>query len=970
MSPDDASWPPALPRSGSILSQYRLEEKIGSGGMGVVFRAVDTRLNRTVAIKVLAAEVMADDTSRQRFLREARAACALNHPNVVTIHEVDAADGIDFLVMELISGESLAQRISAHQLPLDDVLRIAEQIATALQAAHAAGIVHRDVKPANVMLTDSGHVKVLDFGIAKRLTSASSADSETVAPTVATLPGHVVGSLPYMSPEQAQGMPVDERSDVFSFGVVLFEMLTGRRPFAGATGVETLAKILEAAPPSIAAIRPDVPPELDAIVQACLEKDRSGRPGLRDIARQLSALRESRSMSGRHFHATMARRASLMAVALVAVLAVVVAGVWWMLGRDVRAARSQVPALLALADRYDFDAFYRAARNVVPLLPEDAHLKQVLVNMTTVASVASEPSGADVFVKGYNAPTADWIPIGKTPIEGRPIPGRMVRVRIEKSGYVPFEAALNPIGPTYVLAPETGVPDGMVRVAAGPAYLEGQTIQLPWFWIDRLEVTNRQFKVFVDGGGYRRRELWKQLPIENGREATWEATMARFVDATHRPGPATWELGTYPSGQEDFPVSGVSWYEAAAYAAFAGKSLPTAYQWRFAAGLLVVPAPFSDVLNFSNFGRKGPTAVGRNAGLGPWGTLDMAGNVKEWCWNEADGGRMILGGGWNEPSYMFDDRDAQSPLQRLPSYGIRLVKNAEAQPVESLAFVRKRARDYAIEKPIDAATFAVVRNLYRYDPLPLNAATESAEDTVDWRHETVTFAAAYGGERVIVHLYLPKSSPPPYQPIVYFPGGDSQVLSSSRALRLTEVDFLVRSGRALLFPVYQGTYERRVVLSGVNSRSEMSIQRVKDVQRVVDYIESRKDLDFTRVGYYGTSLGAFYGVLATALDPRFKASVLLAGGLIGISLPPQVDPFNFAPRVSVPTLMVNGERDFSYPLETSQRPLFRAIGVASADKRHTVLEGGHLPPDMHAIMREVLDWFDRYLDPVTSASGR
>jgi eukaryotic-like serine/threonine-protein kinase len=266
--------------------------------------------------------------------------------------------------------------------------------------------------------------------------------------------------------------------------------------------------------------------------------------------------------------------------------------------------------------------------------------------------------------------------------------------------------------------------------------------------------------------------------------------MRRFVDATHRSGPAAWELGSYPAGQEDLPVSGVSWYEAAAYAAFVGKSLPTAWQWRFAAGLLVVPAPFSDILNFSNFGRKEPAKVGSNAGLGPWGTLDMAGNVKEWCWNEADGGRMILGGGWNEPSYMFDDRDAQPPLQRLPTYGMRLVKNIEAPPGESLAFVRKGTRDYATEKPIDDATFAVVRNLYRYDALPLNVRTEAAEEMADWRRETVTFAAAYGGERVTVYVYLPKNSLPPYQPIVYAPGGDAQLLPSSRTLRLTESEFL------------------------------------------------------------------------------------------------------------------------------------------------------------------------------------
>ena len=442
---------------------------------------------------------------------------------------------------------------------------------------------------------------------------------------------------------------------------------------------------------------------------------------------------------------------------------------------------------------------------------------------------------------------------------------------------------------------------------------------------------------------------------------TWEA-VAAFVDRTGKPGPATWELGTYPEGQKDFPVSGISWYEAAAYAAFAGKSLPTAFQWRAAAGLIGVPMPFSDILMFSNFGMKGPAVAGSHAGLGLWGTYDMAGNVKEWCWNEAAGGRMILGGAWNEPTYMFDDRDAQPALQRLPTYGMRLVKNVEPLPADAAAFVRKTTRDYATERPADDATFAVIRNLYRYDARPLNARTELSETTSDWRHERVSFDAAYGGERVMAHVYIPRDTPPPYQVVVFFPGGDAQVLSSSRELRLNESSFHVRSGRALVYPIYKGTFERRVEVTGVNARRELAVARVKDIQRTLDYIASRPDLDATRVAYHGISLGSSVGVLALAIEPRFKAAVLLAGGFLGRP-PVEVDGFNFAPRITVPTLMVNGRADFTFPLETSQKPLFRAIGVSPEHKRHAILEGGHLPPDIHAVMREILAWLDQYLGP-------
>jgi eukaryotic-like serine/threonine-protein kinase len=484
MSAPDSSWPASPPS---------------------VFRAVDTRLNRAVAVKVLAADSVADEARSHRFLKEARAACALNHPNVVTIHEVDAAGGVDFLVMEFVKGQSLAERIRACDLTIDEVLSIADQIATALESAHAAGIVHRDVKPANVMLTETGHVKVLDFGIAKRLSPPGSADAMTAPVTGATLPGHVIGSLPYMSPEQAQGAPVDERSDVFSFGVVLFEMLAGRRPFDGATTVETLAKILEGSTPSLVKLRPDVTASLDALVHACLEKDRGRRPSSQQIRQQLATLRESGSARSRRTAPT--RRTLFTTIGAVAVLAAAGAGTWWAVGHEVRAAQRQVPTILALAERYDFDGFYRAAREIVPLLPDDVQLQQAWINMTSGATIDTNPSGADVFIKGYDAPAAAWMHIGRTPSTDLPIPMWMVRVRLEKSGYAPFEASLNPFSETYGLEPAGAAPDGMLRVPAGPAYLEGGTIALPSFWIDRLEVTNRQFKAFVDAGGYRRPEL-------------------------------------------------------------------------------------------------------------------------------------------------------------------------------------------------------------------------------------------------------------------------------------------------------------------------------------------------------------------------------------------------------------------------------------------------------------------------------
>src|SRR5262245_23815962 len=257
------------------LSHYELLDKLGEGGMGALYRARDTRLNRTVAIKVLRDGSAHDPELAKRLLQEARAASQLNDPRIVTIYEVDESPGREFIAMEFVAGEPLSTRVSRGPLPAADVARIALECAEALAAAHAAGIVHRDLKPANVMLTSSGHVKLLDFGLAK-VSSTSSAGLES-QPTLEAGPrtrsGVIVGTPAYMSPEQVQGKPLDARSDVFSFGVLLYELITGRRPFEGGTDVALLAAILRDAPQPVAALRPDAPKALARIVERCLEKE-------------------------------------------------------------------------------------------------------------------------------------------------------------------------------------------------------------------------------------------------------------------------------------------------------------------------------------------------------------------------------------------------------------------------------------------------------------------------------------------------------------------------------------------------------------------------------------------------------------------------------------------------------------------------------------------------------------------------
>src|SRR4029453_11751641 len=229
---------------GRRLGHFEITGAIGAGGMGVVYRATDLRLQRSVALKLLPPQVAADRDRRSRFEREARAASALNHPNIVTVHEIDSADGVDFIAMELVEGETLDAAI-ARGLAVDQALGYASQIGEGLAAAHAAGIVHRDLKPRNVVVKPDGQIKVLDFGLAKRVAGGLvDSAAPTASAELRSAAGSALGTVAYMSPEQAEGKPVDARTDIFSFGIVLYEMLTGQRPFAGDSAAKVLSAIL------------------------------------------------------------------------------------------------------------------------------------------------------------------------------------------------------------------------------------------------------------------------------------------------------------------------------------------------------------------------------------------------------------------------------------------------------------------------------------------------------------------------------------------------------------------------------------------------------------------------------------------------------------------------------------------------------------------------------------------------------
>jgi eukaryotic-like serine/threonine-protein kinase len=982
---------------GQTISHYRIIEKLGGGGMGVVYKAEDTELGRFVALKFLSEELAKNAIALERFRREARAASALNHPNICTVYEIGNADGRSFLAMEYLEGKTLNQKLSEKTLTLTEVLDLGIQIAEGLEAAHQKGIVHRDIKPMNLFVTASGYAKILDFGLAKLTLllrnfegRESEPDSTMTLDAQLTSAGAALGTVAYMSPEQARGSQLDARTDIFSFGVVLYEMATGQQPFIGPTPASTFDAILHRDPIPITTKNAALPPELNGIIWRAIEKKREQRyQNMSDVLAALKALGQDTSGP-----ISIARRVRKPRVALPALAVLVVLGllVGWYVRRSgqIRWAHdTAIPEIARLAEKGDDGAAFALARKIEAMVPGDQALQKLWPEVSLAISVHSEPPGAEVYMKPYRAADAMWEYMGRSPISHLRVPFGLLRWRAEKYGFQTAEVLSTSLhngrevqdflgGTTVNLSlTESGtVPDGMVRVPGGEVDVKlpgiesaGSTVNLPDYWMDRYEVTNRAFKQFVDVGGYRKPEYWKQPFVENGKILSWEEAMSRFRDKAGRPGPTTWELGNYPEGQGDYPVTGVSWYEAAAYAEFTGKSLPTAQQWQNAAWPWMGVA--SDMEPISNFEGRGLAPIGRYKGMSPYGAYDMAGNAKEWCWNANENKRFILGGAWNEPPYMFLDPDAQSPFGRLPTYGFRCVKEipGTSLPKAALEPISAKFRDLSKEKPVSDQVFAAFKNLYRYDTEPLDTVADPLDESGEhWTRQKVTFNAAYGNERMSAYVYLPRNSTPPFQTVVFFPGSYAVVARSSKDLELFGCDFIIKSGRALVYPIYKSHYERGDGLpydnpdETVRYRDHVIYWR-KDLGRTIDFLESRKDLNLEKLAYYGLSTGAYLGNILPAVESRIRVAILLGGGFEFAKKMPEVDELNFAPRVKVPTLLVGGRYDEYFPLETSQNVMFRSLGTPERDKRHAVLEGGHIPP-YDQMVREILDWLDKYQGPV------
>ena len=580
-----------------------------------------------------------------------------------------------------------------------------------------------------------------------------------------------------------------------------------------------------------------------------------------------------------------------------------VAAIWWgfenrrVMDRRVVWATQQLLEIDRLQARGEYGSAFALANEVEPLLAENTIAEDLWATFSRSLDIETDPSGAQVFRQSVDAAEDAWEDLGTTPLKGVRFAKQVgYRLRFELVGHrrvevLPTARSIRSMGLELMnpvrLDPVDVLPEEMVRI---PGFTR-DLVDYADYFMDRFEVTNREYEQFVTAGGYETRTYWSEAFVRDGKTVPWEEAVINFVDRTGRPGPSTWSGGAYLTGQEDHPVSGVSWYEAAAYAKFVDKELPTwvhhynARRFYRSNSWLIAPR--------SNLGGDGPRPVGENRAMTTLGVYDLTGNVREWCWNEAEkDARVTRGGAWTDAPFHVGWIIPRSPWDRDSTHGFRLIRTFDGD--EKLAGLRgprepRDRRDYRNEEPASDAEFMIYRRLYTYDSLPLNAEVVAADSFEHWIRERVAFDLPYG-ERGGALLYIPKNTKPPFETVMYWGGADILSYQSADDRYLGHVSFLVRSGRAVAEPIFKGAYERddpnfSTTHSSLRAQSEGSkfrdyqIKWVQDLSRTIDYLETREDFKTDTLGYYGLSWGGRIAPIVLAVEERIDAAVVNVGGL-------------------------------------------------------------------------------------------
>ena len=689
----------------------------------------------------------------------------------------------------------------------------------------------------------------------------------------------------------------------------------------------------------------------------------------------------------------------------------------WRYAETTHAARAeQLAAIEQLVERDQYGAAFTLAQ---PLMNADARARrsgacrQLWKQIVMPGTPLTVEPGATLSYKAYDDTNDGWIVAGQTPIE-QPLdlPRDVVRIRLEKPGFQTGDFVVANPGPSVAFGQVAGErlpegrlrrtghatparagwarsPDDMVLVPATdePMFLTQladyttgyDRRQLPEFAISKFEVTNREYKEFVSAGGYDNPAYWEGLHFtEEGRHLEWSQARSRFVDRTARPGPADWELSTYPPGKAEMPVSGISWYEAVAYARFRHLALPTIHHWARAAfgpweGQFET-AP--TIAAASRFLADGPVEARRQIGLGPWGTWNTAGNVREWVWNFVGDRAVALGGSWSDYGALYKDLTTMSSMERSPNIGLRLMRtfgpvaDALLTPITPSLDERLAKRE-----PMSDDAFAAMRFQFTVGARkPVDVSVVKFAESDAWTAEEV--ALTYARDDVLnVYIVLPRGARGALQPVLFGAPGPGGPARPNRDVleQLRTADVIVAGGRALVMPIWMDFYQRVQPTTTdpqvyADRLRREAVQYYQDGVRTIDYLATRDDMNAKAVGFMGVSHGSI--VIAPPLlvmEGRIRAAVLASAGVWmwgDASSNPSVDIVHYAPRIHIPTLMINGRYDSVMPYELSQVRLFDLLGTPAADKRHVLFDVSHFTFPHSQLAKEVNDWFDKYLGPV------
>jgi formylglycine-generating enzyme required for sulfatase activity/predicted esterase len=646
------------------------------------------------------------------------------------------------------------------------------------------------------------------------------------------------------------------------------------------------------------------------------------------------------------------------------------------------AAIAEIDALIA-KDRF-IDA-YVLMKDLDPA--RDPMRSEYAERVVVPGTLKVEGEGIAVSFKPYGRDDVDWIPLGTTPFDGpTPLPRGELHFKLEAPGFDTQQVVAKNPGPLlqngfYLanagrdrftqqpvrLKPTGEVPAGWVEIPSSdqPFFLTGWSRNIlgfdivrntARFYVSKFEVTNAQYKEFVSAGGYSDESYWDGLEFltETGETLSFAEAMEIFVDETGRPGPSTWALSSFAEGEADLPVTGLSWYEAAAYARFRNLSLPTIYQWaRYAHGPIEGLYPIASAIEQqSNFSQKSLISATSETGVGPWGTYNTAGNAREWVWNLAGDLGLIQGSQWQ--SYGNYSQIITAPrMNRQETNGVRLVQNLASEPYDEglLAPIDVIYDDpFVSREPVSDEAFKLMRlqfNAPRREPLKVS--TERVEETELWTVDEHSLQYSEN-ETFVVYVFQPNSGKTPYQTIIYGPPGNAMRSLPNRVVLdlLPNFSYLLRSGRAVVVPIWAGSYERYeasevdVDLRVAQDR-RAALTWYRDAVDTVNYVETLPGLDSGKLAYIGYSYGAaVYGQLVMAMEGRLKTGIFVSGGLVhSRPLNPFLDGINWVGHITQPLLQLNGIYDHIFPWEP-----------------------GHIGFPENQLIAEIADWLDKYLGPV------